>query len=463
MSQIKTTSLSISSWLMRLFALTLAVLLVSCGGDSPPPPWIGNKLMGAQGSGTYGNAVATDASGNVYAVGYTDGGLDGNNLTGTRDSFLIKYSSSGEKQYTKQFGVQGKDTAAWGVATDGNGNVYVAGSTDAGIDGNTLTGIWDFFLIKYNSIGEKQYTKQLGVQGKTTAAYSVATDTNGNVYVTGYTNGGLDGNSMTGTQDFFLTKYDSSGEKQFTKQLGSTGFLTQANAVATDITGNVYVTGYTNGGLDGNTKIGYQDVFLTKFSSIGEKQYTKQLGVKSVINAEVIKAVLFAEGMSVVTDKSGNVYVLGNLLAQGKDKSDGLDGNSMTGTQDFFLTKYDSSGEKQFTKQLGVQGVRTDAKSVTTDANGNVYIAGYTYGGLDGNTLTGKNDLFLTKYSSSGEKQFTKQMAGVEGKQTQAWGVTTDANGNVFVAGDTDGLAGETLTGTNDFLLVKFNSSGVKQ
>jgi len=47
MPQIKTTSLSISSWLMRLFALTLAVLLVSCGGDSTPPPWIGNKLMGA--------------------------------------------------------------------------------------------------------------------------------------------------------------------------------------------------------------------------------------------------------------------------------------------------------------------------------------------------------------------------------------------------------------------------------
>ena len=360
--------------------------------------------MGAQGSETYGNAVATDASGNVYAVGYTDGGLDGNNLTGTQDSFLIKYNSSGEKQYTKQFGVQGKDTAAWGVATDGNGNVYVAG----------------------------------------------------------YTNGGLDGNTLTGTTDFFFTKYNSSGEKQYTKQLGATGFATTASAVATDTSGNVYVTGYTNGALDGNTKIGIQDAFLTKFSSIGEKQYTKQLGVKSVINAEVIKAV-FAEGMSVVTDKSGNVYVLGNLFDQGKDKSDGLDGNSMTGTQDFFLTKYDSSGEKQFTKQLGVQGVRTDAKSVTADANGNVYIAGYTYGGLDGNTLTGENDLFLTKYSSSGEKQFTKQMAGVEGKQTQAWGVTTDPNGNVFVAGDTDGLAGETLTGTNDFLLVKFNSSGVKQ
>jgi hypothetical protein len=449
---------------MRLFALTLTVLLASCGGDSPPPPWIGIKLMGAQGSETYGNAVATDGNGNVYAVGYTDGGLDGNNLTGTLDSFLIKYNRSGEKQYTKQFGVQGKYTEAWGVATDGYGNVYLAGFTNGGLDGNTLTGTKDFFITKYNSSGEKQYTKQFGVQGKDTAAYSVATDGNGNgnVYVAGYTTGGLDGNTLTGTKDFFITKFNSSGEKQYTKQLGATGLATQANAVATDITGNVYVTGYTRGGLDGNTKIGYEDVFLTKFSSTGEKQYTKQLGVKSVINAEVSKAV-FAEGISVATDKSGNVYVLGSLFDQGKDKSDGLDGNSMTGTQDFFLTKYDSSGEKQFTKQLGVKGVRTDGRSMTTDANGNVYIAGYTYGGLDGNTLTGSNDLFLTKYSSSGEKQFTKQLAGVPDKYAQAWGVATDANGNVFVTGDTDGLAGETLTGTNDFLLIKFDSNGVKQ
>lgn len=462
MSQIKTTSLSVSSWLLRLFALTLTVLLASCGGDSPPPPWIGIKLMGAQGSETYGNAVATDGNGNVYAVGYTDGGLDGNTLTGNPDSFLIKYNSSGEKQYTKQFGAQGKNTTAWGVATDGNGNVYVAGFTDGGLDGNTLTGTWDFFLIKYNSSGEKQYTKQLGVQGKSTAAYSVTTDTIGNVYVAGYTNGGLDGNTLTGNSDLFFTKYNSSGEKQYTKQLGATGVSTSANAVATDTIGNVYVTGDTNGGLDGNAKLGIQDAFLIKFSSTGEKQYTKQLGVKSVINDEVIKLVL-AEGISVSTDKSGNVYVLGSVSNQGRDKPDGLDGNTMIGTSDFFLTKYDSSGEKQFTKQLGVQGARTLGKSVTTDYNGNVYIAGHTSGDLDGNTLTGVDDLFLTKYSSSGEKQFTKQMAGVPDKYAQAWGVATDANGNVFVAGDTAGLAGETLTGTNDFLLIKFDSNGVKQ
>ena len=57
-------------------------------------------------------------------------------------------------------------------------------------------------------------TKQLGVAAADTGGTSVATDANGNVYVTGDTEGGLDGNTLTGTQDFFVTKYDSSGVKQ---------------------------------------------------------------------------------------------------------------------------------------------------------------------------------------------------------------------------------------------------------
>ena len=57
-------------------------------------------------------------------------------------------------------------------------------------------------------------TKQLGVSGADTEAYGVAVDSSGNVYVAGYTNGGLDGNTLTGVYDFFVTKYDSSGNKQ---------------------------------------------------------------------------------------------------------------------------------------------------------------------------------------------------------------------------------------------------------
>jgi hypothetical protein len=115
-------------------------------------------------------------------------------------------------------------------------------------------------------------TKQLGVAGTDTIGYSVATDANGNVYVAGYTTGGLDGNTLTGTQDFFVTKYDSSGVKQYTRQMGVAGQGSYSRSVATDASGNVYVAGYTYGGLDDNTLIGTRDFFVTKYNSSGVKQ-----------------------------------------------------------------------------------------------------------------------------------------------------------------------------------------------
>jgi hypothetical protein len=99
------------------------------------------------------------------------------------------------------------------VATDASGNVYVTGYTFGGLDGNSLSGNSDFFLTKYDGSGVKQFTRQLGVAAGTTHGYSVATDPSGNVYVAGDTTGGLDGNAPSGNDDFFLTKYDANGMK----------------------------------------------------------------------------------------------------------------------------------------------------------------------------------------------------------------------------------------------------------
>ena len=198
-----------------ILAAASAVMLASCGGGGGGvPPWIGTKQLGVAGKETRGSSVTTDARSNVYVAGYTQGGLDGNTRIGTTDFFFTKYNSSGVKQYTRQMGVAGQDTAGESVATDANGNVYVAGWTRVGLDGNTQTGTTDFFFTKYNSSGDKQYTRQLGVAGQSTYGYSVATDASGNVYVAGYTGGDLDGNTLTGTRDFFVTKYNSSGVKQ---------------------------------------------------------------------------------------------------------------------------------------------------------------------------------------------------------------------------------------------------------
>jgi len=387
-----------------------------------------------------GSGVTTDSSGNIFVTGTTSGGLDGNTSSGSIDIFLVKYNSSGTKQWTKQLGTSSNDGGS-GVTTDSSGNIYVTGGTSGGLDGNTNSGETDIFLVKYNSSGTKQWTKQLGTSSND-GGYGVTTDSSGNIYVTGLTEGGLDGNTNSGETDIFLVKYNSSGTKQWTKQLG-TSSQDEGYGVTTDSSGNIYVTGQTSGGLDGNTNSGSFDIFLVKYNSSGTKQWTKQLGSSSI-----------DIGTDVTTDSTGNIYVTGGT-------SGGLDENTNSGIFDIFLVKYNSSGTKQWTKQLGTSNPDY-GQGVSTDSSGNIYVTGSTEGGLDGNTNSGETDIFLVKYNSSGTKQWTKQL-GTSSSELGT-GVTTDSSGNIYVTGSTEGgLEGNTNSGGSDIVLVKYNSSGIRQ
>ena len=175
--------------------------------------------------------------------------------------------------WTKQLGTSSGDSGE-GVTTDSSGNIYVTGNTGGDLDGNTSSGGQDIFLVKYDSSGTKQWTKQLGTT-ESDNGNDVTTDSSGNIYVTGGTSGGLDGNTNSGGQDIFLVKYNSSGTKQWTKQLGTSSW-DEENGVTTDSSGNIYVTGWTGGGLDGNTNSlsngGTSYIFLVKYDSSGTKQ-----------------------------------------------------------------------------------------------------------------------------------------------------------------------------------------------
>ena len=103
----------------------------------------------------YGYTVTTDSSGNIYVTGSTYGHLDGNTNSGKSDIFLVKYNSSGTKQWTKQLG-SSSDEFGLGVKTDSSGNIYVSGHTYGDLDGNTSSGGIDIFLVKYNSTDTKQ-------------------------------------------------------------------------------------------------------------------------------------------------------------------------------------------------------------------------------------------------------------------------------------------------------------------
>lgn len=448
---------------LAILGLSATVACGGAGGSSTDAPghaasstWSGTKQMGVAGAHTSANSTAVDANGNICVVGWTDGPLDGSTRTGTNDLFLTKFDAIGTNVFVRQLGASEAwaSTFATSTATDTSGNIYIAGYTSGGLDGNTVTGSNDFFLTKYDAGGAKVYTKQIGtmqvngVFGADTEATSVATDKSGNVYVVGFTDGGLDGNTLTGTQDFFLTKYDIAGTKIFTKQMGVAGVATVANSVATDASGNVYIVGSTNGGLGGNTLTGFSDFFVAKFDATGASTSVNQMGV--------VGGLTYAT--SVATDVSGNVYVVGFT-------NGGLDGNTLMGTDDLFITKYGATGIKEFNRQLGVTGANTRASSIATDGSGGIYIVGSTNGGLDGNTLAGLADFFLTRYDSTGAKSYTRQV-GEGGRFTSATSVATDASGGIFVVGVTNGrLDGNGLNpiGFTDLFVTKYSPSGVRQ
>ena len=152
-------------------------------------------------------------------------------------------------------------------------------------------------------------------------------DSSGNLYITGYTEGILDGGSTSGERDLLITKYDSSGNKSWAVQVGNT--RSEGRSIALDSSNNVYVAGYAYGDFDGNSNIGGSDVVIVKYNSSGVKQWAYQYGTTSDD---------FGEGIAV--DSSGNLYVTGTT-------SGNFYGNVNAGSSDVFIMKLNSSGVVQ--------------------------------------------------------------------------------------------------------------------
>ena len=153
------------------------------------------------------NAVATDSVGNVYVVGYTEGRLNGETFFGSQDAFLIKYNPDGKTLWTKLIGSSLGDKAN-AVKVNLSGHVFVAGSTDGSLDGNTNMGRTDIFVAKFDSEGNKKWIRQYGSTEEDTAI-GLDTDPPGNVYVTGNTRGDLDGNINLSNGDVFVSKFNT--------------------------------------------------------------------------------------------------------------------------------------------------------------------------------------------------------------------------------------------------------------
>ena len=204
-----------------------------------------------------GHSCATDASGNVYLAGNTSSttgiattGAHQTRSGGDYDAFLVKFNSSGVRQWGTYYGGPRGDDG-YSCATDASGNVYLAGRTfstsripTTGAHQTTSGGgSDDAFLVKFNSSGVRQWGTYYGGTGRE-IGHSCATDASGNVYLAGRTSSttgiattGAHQTTSGGSYDAFLVKFNSSGVRQWGTYYGGTAY-DLGHSCATDASGN---------------------------------------------------------------------------------------------------------------------------------------------------------------------------------------------------------------------------------
>jgi uncharacterized delta-60 repeat protein len=297
--------------------------------------WVA-RYNGPGNSGDSANAIAVDSLGNVYVTG--------KGYNSTNDYATVKYNSAGVEQWVAIYDVSIDDTA-YAIAVDSSGNAYVTGYS-VGVGTNT-----DYATIKYNSAGVEQWvTRYDGPASGEDRALSIAVDSSGNVYATGWSKS----TPSWASTDYATVKYDSAGVQQWAVRYnGTANNDDQAKVIAVDSLGNVYVTGYSTGS-------GTSDDYLTiKYNSAGVEQWAARY------NGPIDSS---DDALAIALDPSGNVYVTGYSFGSGT-------------SYDCATIKYNSAGVEQWVARYNGPGNGGDVgQSIALDSSGNVYVAGNSAG-----------------------------------------------------------------------------------
>jgi hypothetical protein len=275
----------------------------------------------------------------------------------------------------------------------------------------------------------------------------IAVDGAGNVVIVGEGSGSVDfGGGPVDPSGLYVAKLDPDGNHLWSK--GFTG-VGACRAVAVDSANNVLITGSFSGSIDfGGSALlqsapGYS-MFAAKLDANGAHVWSKVFGGT-------------AYGESVAVDGAGNVLLSGWFSAAVDFGGGPL---VSAGDFDFFLAKLDSSGHHVWSKRFGDGGSQSLIK-VAVDSAGDVFASGGFAGAVDFGdgllTSTGSSDMFVAKFTASGNHLWSTRWGGV-GAFMGAGELAVDGSGSVLVTGF---LAGTVDTGNGTLMGMGMLSQGV--
>ena len=334
-----------------------------------------NTFLGGNDS-DIGRGIAVDASGNLYVTGGSNSswGSPVRPFSGGGKAFAAKLDSSGGLIWNTFLGGAGYDSG-YGIAVDGSGQLYVAGTSNSGWSCSpaactvrAYAGSEEAFAAKLvASTGTLTWNAFLG-SSDNDYGMGVAADGSGNVYVTGYSYASW-GNPVRlfgGGLDAFAAKLDSSGGLTWNTFLGGSG-NDFGSGIAVDGNGNVYVTGDSFSGWSCSlvacttrAYAGSEEAFAAKLvASTGALTWNAFLGSSD-----------YDESNGLAVDGSGNVYVTGLSGATWGSPERGFGGG-----WEAFAARFNASGGLTWSTFLGGSGDDT-GMGIAVNGSGDVYVTG---------------------------------------------------------------------------------------
>ncbi len=370
------------------------------------------------------------------------------------------------------------------LSTDASGNLYMCGTTasgsgiaTAGAHQTTLGGNDDVFIVKFNNTGVRQWATYFGGTANDEGD-GLTLDASGNIFVCGYTEStssiataGTHQTTTDGSGDGYLVKFNSSGVRQWGTYYGGTvdqdGFFSVATSGTDIYAGGATFssTGVATAGAHQTVFGGFIDGMLVKFNTNGIRQWGTYYG-----------GVLDEFVYNVHVDASQNVFITGYSSSTTGIATAGSHQTSVSGTTDGYLAKFNSNGVRQWGTYYG--GTNDDLMiGSKTDGSGNIYIGGVTSStanvataGTQQSTYGGgSTDGLLVKMNSSGVRQWGTYVGGSLGDTLFAFHLLTD--GTIYVAGYTNSTNGistagayqTSLAGQSDAIILKYNTSGIRE
>jgi hypothetical protein len=226
------------------------------------------NAYGADGVETRGSDLVIDSNGTVIISGFTGGDLETHINNGSSSLFIAK-TKSGLNELAPPVLYQKIDGSASSYsAIDKKGNLYAVASTTGDLPENTNSGESDICLVSWNPQDGKRWARLYGGSGNDLIS-SIAVDQSDNIYICGTSTSDWDhytpGNLNTGQGDILVVKLDTDGNLVWVKLIGSPG-NDEATGIALDPSGNVFITGYSDGDLSGYINQGKEDIIVAKLS-----------------------------------------------------------------------------------------------------------------------------------------------------------------------------------------------------